>query len=130
LIATHELQLCRQKVRGRYQGVSTCPSKLEKLFLIAISKFISYMKNSDSGKSTDISQLHNIRTDYKKLELDESQVDQDPIKQFISWFNEALHSEVMEPNAMTLATASADGQPNARTVLLQHIDDRGFVFFT
>lgn len=88
------------------------------------------MKNSDSGKSTDISQLHNIRTDYKKLELDESQVDQDPIKQFISWFNEALHSEVMEPNAMTLATASADGQPNARTVLLKHIDDRGFVFFT
>lgn len=87
------------------------------------------MKNADN-RSSNISQLHNIRTDYKKSELHETQVDKDPIKQFITWFNEALHSEVMEPNAMTLATATANGQPNARTVLLKHIDSRGFVFFT
>lgn len=87
------------------------------------------MKNSDN-KSSGISQLHNIRTDYIKSALNEDQVDQDPVKQFIIWFNEALHAEVMEPNAMTMATATTDGQPNARTVLLKHIDDRGFVFFT
>lgn len=88
------------------------------------------MKNPDSGKSPNVSELHNIRTDYIKSELHEAQVNQDPIQQFITWFNEALHSEVIEPNAMTLATATTSGQPNARTVLLKHIDDRGFVFFT
>ncbi|MFB5944346.1 pyridoxamine 5'-phosphate oxidase [Albibacterium profundi] len=88
------------------------------------------MKHPDSDKSPTVSELHTIRTDYIKSELHETQVNQDPIQQFITWFNEALHSEVMEPNAMTLATATADGQPNARTVLLKHIDDRGFVFFT
>lgn len=88
------------------------------------------MKNSDKNQSTTIAQLHAIRTDYIKSALHEDQVDNDPIKQFTTWFNEALHAKVMEPNAMTLATSAADGQPNARTVLLKHIDDRGFVFFT
>lgn len=88
------------------------------------------MKHSDPNQSKSISQLHAIRTDYIKSELHEEQVDQNPIAQFTTWFNEALHSEVMEPNAMTLATSTADGQPNARTVLLKHIDERGFVFFT
>lgn len=78
----------------------------------------------------NLTDIHNIRTDYIKAELHEEQVKKDAIEQFSTWFNEALNSKVMEPNAMTLATASADGQADARTVLLKDIDEKGFVFFT
>src|SRR5205807_1536863 len=54
----------------------------------------------------------------------------DPIQQFLVWFNECLSAKAHEPNAMTLATCGADGQPSARTVLLKGVDDRGFVFYT
>lgn len=79
---------------------------------------------------SNLSKIHNIRTDYIKSELNEDQVSTDAIKQFSIWFDEALKAEVMEPNAMTLATSSADGQPDARTVLLKNVDSNGFVFFT
>jgi pyridoxamine 5'-phosphate oxidase len=62
--------------------------------------------------------------------LREEDVDPDPIRQFGRWFDEAMHCEVPEPNAMTLATASADGRPSARIVLLRGVDERGFAFFT
>ena len=54
----------------------------------------------------------------------------DPIAQFARWFGEALSARLPEPNAMTLATATSDGQPSARTVLLKGYDARGFVFYT
>jgi len=54
----------------------------------------------------------------------------DPIEQFAHWFDEALRSEVDDPNAMTLATARPDGRPSLRIVLLKGFDERGFVFFT
>ena len=57
-------------------------------------------------------------------------MDPDPIRQFASWFAEATTEGVPEPNAMTLATCTADGRPSARIVLLRGIDDRGFAFFT
>src|SRR5262245_34607642 len=57
-------------------------------------------------------------------------VDRDPIKQFARWYNEAIASGIPEPDAMTLATASKDGKPSARVVLLKSFDARGFVFFT
>jgi len=74
--------------------------------------------------------IHNIRTDYVKAGLLEDQVKKDAIEQFLNWFNEALKSKVMEPNAMTIATVSNEGQPNARIVLLKGVDENGFVFFT
>jgi len=77
-----------------------------------------------------LSEIHNIRTEYIKAELHEENVKKDAIQQFSSWFDEALNAKVMEPNAMTLATVSAEGQPNARTILLKEIDEKGFVFFT
>ena len=74
--------------------------------------------------------LADLREDYSKKELDFSDVLENPIKQFKVWMDEALKSEVPEPNAMTLATATLDGLPSARIVLLKGLDENGFVFYT
>jgi len=71
-----------------------------------------------------------LRRDYMQRALDESGVDPDPITQFEWWYREALTTGMLEPNAMTLATATADGKPSARIVLLKDFDERGFTFFT
>lgn len=71
-----------------------------------------------------------LRNDYKLGQLDEGQLDPDPIRQFQGWFEHALAAEVPEPNAMTLASASAEGRPSARIVLLRGFDTRGFTFHT
>ena len=62
--------------------------------------------------------------------LDEKQVEHDPIKQFQLWFDEAIAAKLPLPEAMTLATATPDGRPSARMVLLKQVDSEGFVFFT
>ena len=74
--------------------------------------------------------LANLRREYAHASLAESDLDADPIRQFERWFADALAAEVLEPNAMTLATATRDGAPSARIVLLKGVDARGFVFFT
>jgi pyridoxamine 5'-phosphate oxidase len=74
--------------------------------------------------------LAQLRKDYELKTLDEGHVDRDPLKQFGVWMVEAIHSQVPEPTAMTLATADAKGKPSARIVLLKGVDPRGFVFFT
>ncbi len=74
--------------------------------------------------------IQDLRQEYKRGALDESHADADPVRQFGRWWDEALAAEVLEANAMTLATASAAGMPSARTVLLKGFDERGFVFFT
>ncbi|WP_312189322.1 pyridoxamine 5'-phosphate oxidase family protein, partial [Sphingobacterium sp.] len=71
-----------------------------------------------------------IRQDYVLGSLSESDVDRDPVHQFKKWFDEALHSEVIEPNAMVLSTVSADHMPSSRVVLLKDIIAEGLVFFT
>ncbi len=71
-----------------------------------------------------------LRTDYGKQSLDEKDVDPDPIRQFDRWLADALAAPIREPNAMTLATATADGRPSARVVLLRGYDPRGFTFHT
>jgi pyridoxamine 5'-phosphate oxidase len=71
-----------------------------------------------------------IRNDYKKYSLDVDVVGKDPIAFFERWMDEAIHSEIKEPTAMTLATASPEGQPSSRMVLLKGILDGSFVFFT
>jgi pyridoxamine 5'-phosphate oxidase len=62
--------------------------------------------------------------------LDEKTIDRDPIKQFQLWFDDAVAAKLPMPEAMTLATATADGKPSARMVLLKQVDHDGFVFFT
>jgi pyridoxamine 5'-phosphate oxidase len=71
-----------------------------------------------------------LRNDYALKTLDERDVDRDPLKQFGVWMVEAIHAQVPEPTAMSLATVSATGRPSARIVLLKGLDPRGFVFFT
>jgi pyridoxamine 5'-phosphate oxidase len=62
--------------------------------------------------------------------LDEQRVERDPIKQFQIWFDEATAAKLPLAEAMTLATATPEGRPSARMVLLKQVDDEGFVFFT
>ena len=71
-----------------------------------------------------------LRREYASRALTEADALDDPIQQFAVWFGEALKSELLDTNAMTLATASRDGEPAARIVLLKGFDETGFVFFT
>ena len=71
-----------------------------------------------------------LRTEYKRATLDEGAVARDPFAQFARWFDEAVASQVPEPNAMTLATVDPSGSPSARIVLLKAADGRGLTFYT
>src|SRR4051794_19064553 len=77
-----------------------------------------------------MSDISHLRNEYSKEELSESSVHHDPIKQFDAWFHEALKAEVKEANAFSLGTATPDGKPSVRIVLLKGFDTNGFVFFT
>lgn len=74
--------------------------------------------------------IAHLREEYRKARLDKADVHADPLEQFRRWFQEAQAAQVHEPNAMALATASRDGLPNVRMVLLKEATARGFVFFT
>ena len=74
--------------------------------------------------------IADLRREFARARLDERDADPDPIAQFAKWFGEAQRAELPEPNAMTLATATPDGVPSARIVLLKRADARGFTFFT
>jgi pyridoxamine 5'-phosphate oxidase len=74
--------------------------------------------------------IADLRREYAAARLDEVDVDPDPLQQFHRWFDDARRAELLEPNAMTLATATSDGHPAARIVLLKGVDERGFTFFT
>jgi pyridoxamine 5'-phosphate oxidase len=75
-------------------------------------------------------QIASMRKNYSQRTLSEKDVKKNPFEQFKQWFEEAVSSQLLEPNAMTLATASKKGKPSARTVLLKGYDERGFVFYT
>jgi pyridoxamine 5'-phosphate oxidase len=74
--------------------------------------------------------IYQLREEYKLGELRRKDLQDDPFKQFEIWFQQACNVDLLEPNAMTLATVSERGQPFMRTVLLKYFDSRGFVFFT
>ena len=74
--------------------------------------------------------LADLRKNYSLGSLDTSDVDTDPIRQFQTWFAQALDAKLPEPNAMTVATVDAEGRPAARILLIKGVDERGFVFFT
>ena len=84
----------------------------------------------NDNSETRLPAVADLRKEYTRADLDEASVDADPIEQFARWFGEALSARLPEPNAMTLATATSDGQPSARTVLVKGYDARGFVFYT
>lgn len=71
-----------------------------------------------------------MRQDYSAASLSEDTTKADPIKQFEKWFNEAVESQQHEPNAMTLSTATHDGRPSGRIVLLKGFSPTGFMFYT
>ncbi|MBC7474873.1 MAG: pyridoxamine 5'-phosphate oxidase [Candidatus Sericytochromatia bacterium] len=75
-------------------------------------------------------EIENLRKDYLFAELNEDNINQDPIQQFDKWFNEALNSNLDEPNAMALATSTKDGKPSLRIVLLKGFSEQGFIFYT
>lgn len=74
--------------------------------------------------------LAQMRQDYSLKSLDESDVLRNPLDQFKDWMDEALKSEIPEPNAMTLSTVSQEGFPSSRVVLLKGIEKDGFIFYT
>lgn len=76
------------------------------------------------------SDLASMRADYTLAGLEESDLEPDPHAMFLRWFGEAQDAGVVEPNAMVVATASPDGRPSARAVLLKGVSEAGFVFFT
>jgi pyridoxamine 5'-phosphate oxidase len=74
--------------------------------------------------------LARLRKEYRSALLERNALPNSPFTQFDLWLSEAIEAEILEPNAMTLATASADGAPSSRTVLLKKADQQGLVFFT
>ena len=79
---------------------------------------------------TTTMQLAEMRRNYAARALDLADLDANPFAQFDHWMREAIETQVIEPNAMTLATADAAGRPAVRTVLLKGFDQRGFVFYS
>ena len=74
--------------------------------------------------------IADLRREYQRASLSETDVDPDPLRQFQRWLDEAIAGQLPEPTAMTLATAGTDGTPAARIVLLKGVDAEGFLFFT
>ena len=96
-----------------------------------LPKDISILKRQKkSNLNRDNDQIRALRVSYEKGHLLEKDVLQNPFDQFKQWFDYALESEVLEANAMTLATCGSNGQPSARTVLLKEIIEEGYVFYT
>jgi pyridoxamine 5'-phosphate oxidase len=81
-------------------------------------------------RQTPVLSLADLRENYTRAGLAESDVDPDPIVQFDRWFEQTRQAGLKEPNAMTLATATPEGSPSARIVLLKGIDAHGFAFYT
>lgn len=71
-----------------------------------------------------------VRTKSRIGNLSEKNISKSPFDQFHKWFQAAIDAKISQPNAMALATASADGEPSARMVLLKDVDDHGFTFYT
>jgi pyridoxamine 5'-phosphate oxidase len=74
--------------------------------------------------------ISQLRKEYSHASLSEDDADPDPIKQFAKWFDEALHAKIPEPNAMSVATATPNGRPSLRILLIKEFNESGFVWFT
>ena len=74
--------------------------------------------------------IADLRQNYTLKTLELGTLNSDPVEQFRTWLDEAIHAQLLEPNAMTLATVDEKGQPSARVVLLKGLDERGFAFYS
>ncbi|MFN3496202.1 MAG: pyridoxal 5'-phosphate synthase, partial [Hydrogenophaga sp.] len=74
--------------------------------------------------------IADLRKSYEKAELSESASQADPLQQFSQWLQEAIQSEIPEPNAMTVATVGSDLRPSTRVVLIKGFDENGIVWYT
>jgi len=74
--------------------------------------------------------IADLRKDYSRASLTEADVDPDPIRQFSTWFRQALDAGIPEANAMSVATVGADGRPSSRILLIKDVDSEGFTWFT
>lgn len=74
--------------------------------------------------------IGDMRRDFESEGLDRDALDDNPVRQFKHWFEDAREAGILEPNAMSLGTTGSDGMPDLRTVLLKYFDDKGFVFYT
>ena len=77
-----------------------------------------------------MTKIVNMRQEYTTKGLHRKDLEPNPIKQFETWFNQAIEAEILEPNAFSLATVGDDMMPSIRTVLLKMYDEEGFVFFS
>lgn len=82
------------------------------------------------GSSSERQDIEHIRRDFAKEELNESTIAENPIRQFATWFEQALSVDLLDPNAMTLSTVNKEGVPSSRIVLLKGVDEHGFRFYT
>ncbi len=85
---------------------------------------------ADDAKQTQRLALEDLRQEYRLGELNEESCDSNPFFQFRSWLTQAQAADIKEPNAMTLSTATIDGRPSSRVVLLKEVNENGFVFYT
>ena len=74
--------------------------------------------------------IEDLKNHYSQIGLNKTNLDPDPLNQFKSWFKDAVNANLFEPGATCLSTATKEGQPSARTVLLKGVDKRGFLFFS
>jgi pyridoxamine 5'-phosphate oxidase len=88
------------------------------------------MKIASKVAANAAAKLADMRREYMRAGLSEEDAEQQPLRQFERWFDDAVASGIGLPNAMTLATVGADGAPSARAVLLKGLDAEGFVFYT
>jgi pyridoxamine 5'-phosphate oxidase len=77
-----------------------------------------------------MTKIADLRKNYTQAGLLESDIVANPFEQFKLWFDQAVAADILEPNAMTVATVTDEGKPSARIVLLKDFDERGFVFYT
>jgi pyridoxamine 5'-phosphate oxidase len=77
-----------------------------------------------------MTKISDLRKNYTQAGLLETDIVANPFEQFRLWFDQAVAADILEPNAMTIATVTSEGKPSARIVLLKDFDDRGFVFYT
>lgn len=84
----------------------------------------------DSSHPVAREEVEALRREYAREELDEASIRKNPIDQFAIWFNQALSSDLLDPNAMSLATSTEKGIPSVRIVLLKGFDHQGFRFYT
>ena len=74
--------------------------------------------------------IADLRKEYSRETLSESEVNADPIAQFLTWFQEATAAQIPEANAMSVSTVGSDGRPSSRILLIKEVDQRGFTWFT